>query len=40
MTFEITHFSDGDGIVHNSKAKYDIILMDILMVVFILKIML
>lgn len=30
-TFEITRFSDGDGIVHNYKAKYDIILMDIQM---------
>ncbi len=29
--FEITHFSDGDGIVHNYKPKYDIILMDIQM---------
>lgn len=24
VTFEITHFSDGDGIVHNYKAKYAI----------------
>ena len=29
--FEITRFSDGDGIVHNYRAKYDIILMDIQM---------
>lgn len=29
--FEITRFSDGDGIVHHYKAKYDIILMDIQM---------
>ena len=29
--FEITRFSDGDSIVHNYKAKYDIILMDIQM---------
>ena len=29
--FEIVHFSDGDGIVHNYKAQYDIILMDVQM---------
>lgn len=29
--FGIAHFSDGDGIVHNYKAQYDIILMDVQM---------
>lgn len=30
-SFEIFHFSDGDGIVHNYKPRYDIILMDVQM---------
>lgn len=31
INFEISYFSDGDGIVYNYKSQYDIILMDVQM---------
>ena len=31
ISFEISYFSDGDGIVYNYRSQYDIILMDVQM---------